>query len=117
LHTLALDTRMRLTHGGQRDRFAASPKAMAAAEGVMPGWTAARYRGAIRVLVERGVWDLLKRGGRGAGDPRKYGFADRSPGAAKGAGSAPNTNEPPLPLPPLLPCASGSTATRGRAAA
>ncbi|MBD0275141.1 MAG: bifunctional DNA primase/polymerase, partial [Acetobacteraceae bacterium] len=81
-----LDTRMRFAHEGRRDRFAASPKAMAAAaKGVMPGWTAARYRKAIRVLVERGVWTLLKRGGRGAGDPHEYGFADRSRPAREGA--------------------------------
>jgi hypothetical protein len=93
----ALDTRMRLTHEGRRDRFIASPKAMTAANSVMPGWTAARYRNAIRALVERGVWVLLKRGGRGAGDPHEYGFADRSPPAAKGAESAPNTNKTPAP--------------------
>jgi hypothetical protein len=99
----ALDTRMRLTHEGRRDRFAASPKAMAA-NTVMPGWPAARFRRAIQVLVERGVWKLLKRGGRGAGDPHEYGFADCSrpvqEGAAKGSEIGPNTNRTPRPLPP-----------------
>lgn len=94
-----LDTRMRLTHEGSRARFAASPKAMAAAD-ILPGWTVRRYRDAIRVVVERGVWSLLKRGGRGAGDPHEYGFADRSLRVVKGAKSVPNTNEtPPFPGP------------------
>jgi Bifunctional DNA primase/polymerase, N-terminal/Primase C terminal 1 (PriCT-1) len=99
----ALDTRMRLTHAGRRDRFAASPKAMAVAD-VLPAWPAARYRKAILVLVERGVWTLLKRGGRGAGDPHEYGFADcsrsaRKP-APKGTEIEPNTNRTPRPAAP-----------------
>jgi hypothetical protein len=112
--TFAIDTRMRLAHEGLRARFAASPKAMAAAN-VMPGWTAVRYRHAIRVLVERGVWILLKKGGRGAGDPHEYGFADRSPQAVKGTKSAPNTNKTPRPL--FLNSAMPPAPMRRRAAA
>ena len=67
-----------------------------AAANVVPGWTVARYRNAIRILVERGVWALLKKGGRGAGDPHQYGFVDCSLLAAKGTESAPNTNKTPL---------------------
>ncbi len=113
-NAFVLDTRMRLIHEGQRARFAASPKAMAAAD-VLPGWTVARYRNAIQALVDRGVWALLKKGGRGAGDPSQYGFTDCSLQAAKGTKFAPNTNRTPLALGPN----SGQTvaATRRRAAA
>lgn len=108
----ALDTRMRLTHERRRDRFAASPKAMAAAN-VLPGWSVARYRNAIRLLVERGVWLLLKRGGQGAGDPHEYGFADCSrlaqKGADKGSGIGPNTKTTSL---SALP--GGGTVARAR---
>jgi hypothetical protein len=96
---LALDICMRLCHEGLRDRFAASPKSMAAGN-VMPGWTDKRYRAAIQVLVERGIWVLLKQGGRGAHDPNEYGFACRSIRVAKGAKSAPNTNKTPRSPPP-----------------
>ena len=106
------DTRMRLTHERQRTRFAASPKAMAAAN-VMPGWTVTRYRNAIRILVESGVWSLLKKGGRGAGDPHQYGFVDCSLLAAKGTKSAPNTNK--TPLSPTLRTAAMPTQRRAAA--
>ena len=113
-----LDTRMRLTHEGRRDRFAASSRAMAQAN-VIPGWTAARYRRAIRTLVERGVWDLLKRGGRGAGDPHEYGFADCSQlarkGADKGSEIGPNTNSNTRPRPPEM--VTGAANARKRRAA
>jgi hypothetical protein len=113
---------MRLTHEGQRTRFAASPKAMAAAN-VMPGWTIARYRNAIRILVDRGAWALLKKGGRGADDPHQYGFqygfVDCSLLAAKGTKFAPNTNKTPLsPTPDLSPTLrTTAMPTRQRAAA
>lgn len=93
---LALDIRMRLYHERRHDRFAASPKAMAAAQ-VMPGWTAQRYRHARDVLVQRGVWVVLKEGGKGPRDPYEYGFADRSPAPAKGHAIRPNTNKTPCP--------------------
>jgi hypothetical protein len=100
---LALDMRIRFHHERRRDRFAASPKAMAVAH-VMPGWTAQRYRHARNVLVERGVWVVLKEGGKGPRDPYEYGFADRSPTPAKGHEIRPNTNKTPRPsvLPPGL---------------
>ena len=96
-YAFALDTQMRLNHERLRPRFWASPKGMATGA-VMPGWTDKRYRAAIRVLVERGVWVRVKEGGRGAHDPNEYGFADCSPALAKGADSAPNTNKTPRPL-------------------
>jgi len=84
-----------------------------AAANVMPGWTVARYRNAIRILVERDVWALLKKGGRGAGDPHQYGFVDCSLLAAKGTESTPNTNK--TPLSPTLKTAAMPTQRRAAA--
>jgi hypothetical protein len=91
---LTLDIRMRLNHEGLRSHFCASPKGMARHE-IIPGWTDRRYRAAIKILLERSVWVLLKQGGRGAGDPHKYWFAERSSKMEKGARIAPNTNKTP----------------------
>jgi hypothetical protein len=91
-----LDMRMRLNHERLRATFCASPKGMAAGN-VMPGWTARRYRAAIKVLVERSIWVLLKKGGRHAHDPSEYGFTDCSKKRARGSISAPNTNKTPHP--------------------
>ena len=114
---LHLDTGLRMKHEGLRTQFAASPRAMAEAN-VIPGWTAARYRRAIRTLVERGVWRLLKHGGRGPGDPHEYGFADCSRlaqgRADKGSGNKPNTNR--TPLSPSLGGGAVARAPRGPAA-
>ena len=115
---LVLDMRMRLHHERWHDRFVASPKAMAVAH-VMPGWTAQRYRDARDVLVERGVWVVLKEGGKGPHDPYEYGFADRSPTPAKGREIRPNTNKTPLPspLPPGLQDSKLSSVAREQKAA
>jgi hypothetical protein len=72
--------------------FALSAKAMAGA-GVIPGWSARRYRKARDVLLERGFLTERHKGGRGSGDPDLFSLADRVGG--KGAGSSPNTKRVP----------------------
>lgn len=85
---------MRLEHEGRCSHFCASPKGMAAGN-VLPRWTAGRYRTAIRDLLERGIWTVLKKGGRGPGDPYEYGFAQCSVVATKGPELRPYTSSTP----------------------
>jgi hypothetical protein len=85
-----LDTLIRFKHERVRQVFAASPKAMAQ-KGVVPGWRDARYRYAIRQLVERGIWELVRRGGHGPGDPHIYALSEAD-FSRKGTNIDPNTN-------------------------
>jgi hypothetical protein len=111
-----LDTWLRTKHERRRTEFAASPRAMEEA-GVLPGWSVTRYRRAIAWLVERGVWVLLKRGGRGPRDPHIYGFAEGSRRApVLGPEFAPNTNSTPRPPLPGRERAAAARATKRRAA-
>jgi hypothetical protein len=96
---LLLHMQLRRRHEGRRETFCASPKGMAEAK-VMPDWRhPQRYRKAIAVLLERGIWIRTREGGRGARDPHEYRFAPRGLLQAKGAPNAPNTNHTPSPLP------------------
>jgi hypothetical protein len=56
-----------------RETFVASPPAMARA-GVIAGWGKQRYRHGLDALLEAGVLKLVRRGGRGQGDPHLFAF-------------------------------------------
>ncbi len=69
--------------------------------GVIPGWSARRYRKARDVLLRRGFLTERHKGGRGPGDPDLFSLADRVGG--KGAELSPNTNKTPSSsVPPIL---------------
>ncbi|MDF1735170.1 MAG: bifunctional DNA primase/polymerase [Minwuia sp.] len=73
-------------HGLFAKPFAVSPKAMADAA-LIGKWAAARYRKAIRALVDSGIIEQVHEGGAGPGDPSKYQWCKR------GYGSYPNKQE------------------------
>jgi hypothetical protein len=68
---LMLELRIRKAHESQRDRFAASPKAMAEAR-LLGSWSARRYQNALNDLCGMQRLERIARGGRGAGDPALY---------------------------------------------
>jgi hypothetical protein len=68
---LMLELRLRKAHEGQRDHFAASPKAMAEAR-LLGSWSARRYQNALNDLCGMQRLERIARGGRGAGDPALY---------------------------------------------
>lgn len=71
---LLLLMKLRLSHGA-RDGFCVVPKAMAR-DKVLPWWGKQRYRNAAAALVQLGQLRVTHQGGRRAGDPRRYVFAD-----------------------------------------
>ncbi|HVM78291.1 MAG TPA: bifunctional DNA primase/polymerase [Stellaceae bacterium] len=70
---MVLMLRLQADHFGIRERFAVSPRAMAAA-GVIPGWGEKRYRSARARLLERGCLVEAHHGGRGERDPSLFAF-------------------------------------------
>jgi hypothetical protein len=77
---------LRRSHWGHSS-FAASAKAMAAAE-VIPGWGRSpdRYRRTLALLVESGLLRLEHRGGSRPGDPNLYFFSPPAEARGRGAG-------------------------------
>ncbi len=67
---LLLLTKLRLSHGN-RTEFCAAPRAMARAK-ILPLWGPQRYRNALATLVQTGRLRIVHRGGRSAGDARRY---------------------------------------------
>lgn len=60
-------------HDGQRDRFAASPRAMERGR-VIGTWSTRRYKSALDVLCKMHLLERLSRGSRGSGNPARYRF-------------------------------------------
>ena len=70
---LMLNLKLRISHGGQREEFAGSSKAMSKAR-LIGSWGAPRYRKAFGILRNKQLIEQTAIGGRGAHDPAMYRF-------------------------------------------
>ena len=91
---LLLLTILRLANWS-RNRFPASPKAMAEAQ-MVTGWGHQRYRDALVNLTEAGLLKVVHPGGNGLRDPRLFAFA--TPVIVKGTETGPNITKHPPPV-------------------